>query len=42
MDGPRDDHNKWNKPDREKTNSIWYYLSLKKDTNELIYKTETD
>ena len=42
MDGPRDDHNKWNKPDREKTNSIWYCLSLKEDTNELIYKTETD
>ena len=25
-----------------KTNIIWYHLYVKSDTNELIYKTETD
>ena len=36
-------HTKWNKSDRER--QIWYHLyeeSEKKDTNELIYKTEID
>ena len=45
MDGPRDYHTKWNKPDRERLISydIAYMWNLKKnkDTDELIYKTET-
>ena len=42
MDGPRDYHIKWSKI---KTNIIWHHLyveSKKNDTDELIYKTETD
>ena len=42
MAGPRDDHTKQSKPDRERQIS-WYRLyvgSKKYDTNELIYKTE--
>ena len=49
MDGPRDCHTKWSKPERERQISydITYMWNLKKkkdtkDTNELIYKTETD
>ena len=44
MDGPRDYHTKWSKSDREKqiTHDITYMQNLKNDTNELIYKTETD
>ena len=45
MDGPTDYHTKWSKPDREKQISydIPYLWNRKKnDTNELIYKTETD
>ena len=47
MDGPRDYHTKWSKSDRERQISydITYMWNLKKkknDTNELIYKTETD
>ena len=44
MDGPRDYHSKWNKPDRERQISydISYMWYLKNSTNELIYKTETD
>ena len=44
MDGPRDDHTKQSKPDRE-TNIIWYHVyveSKKNDTTELVYKTEID
>ena len=39
---PRDDHTKRSKS--EKDNSIWHHLQgyLKYDTDELIYKTETD
>ena len=45
IDGPRDYHTKWNKSDRE--GQISYDISHKwklekKDTNELIYKTETN
>ena len=42
MDGPRDYHTKWSKPDRERQISydITYMGSLKNDTNELIYKIE--
>ena len=44
MDGPRDYHTKWSKSDRER--QIWHHSyvvsNLKNDTNELIYKTETD
>ena len=47
MGGPRDYHTKWSKSDRER--QISYDTAYKKmlsgkknDTNELIYKTETD
>ena len=45
MDGPGDYHNKWSKSDRERqiSDDIVYMQNLKKkDTNELIYTTETD
>ena len=44
MDGPRDYHTKWGKSDRERQISydITYMWNLKYDTNEPIYKTETD
>ena len=44
MDGPRDYHTNWSKSDRERQISydIAYMWNLKYDTNELIYKTETD
>ena len=44
MDGPRDDHTKWSKSDREAQISydITHMWNLKYDTNELIYKRETD
>ena len=43
MDGPRDYHTKWNKPDRERELSydITYMWNLKYNTNEHIYETET-
>ena len=43
MDGPRDYHTKWSKPDRERQIScdITYMWNLEYDINELIYKTET-
>ena len=44
MDGPRDYHTKRSKSDRERQipYDITYMWNLKYDTNELIYKTETD
>ena len=46
MGGPRDYHPKWSKSDRGRQISyhITYMWNLKSknDTNELIYKTETD
>ena len=48
MDGPGDYHTKWSKSERERqiTHDINYLESKKKkinnDTNEPIYKTETD
>ena len=47
MDGPKDYHAKWSKSDRERQISydityMWNLKKKKKDTNELIYKTETD
>ena len=43
MDGARDYHTKWNKSEKEISYDITYMWNLKKkDTNELIYKTETD
>ena len=46
MDGPRDDHTKWSKPDMERQISYdiayMWNLKKKKDTNELIYKTEIE
>ena len=43
MDGRRDYHTKWSKPDKDKYHDIAYMWNLKKtDTNELIYKTEID
>ena len=41
-DGPRDYHIKWSKSEKEKYHNITYMWSLKNDTNELIYKIETD
>ena len=43
MDGPRDYHTKWSKSGRERQILYDIYMwDLKYDTNELIYKTETD
>ena len=44
MDGPRDDHPKWNKSGRERQAlyNITFTRDLKYDTNELIYETEPD
>ena len=44
MDRPRDYHPKWSKSEREIPTwyDITYMWNLKYDTNELIYKTETD
>ena len=44
MDGPRDDHTKWSKSDRERQipYDITYVWNLKDDTNEHFYETETD
>ena len=46
MGGPRDYHTKWSKPNRERqvSHDITYMWNLKgkKDTNELISKTERD
>ena len=44
MDGLRDYHTKWSKSDRERQTPcvITYMWNLKYDTNEPIYKTETD
>ena len=46
MDGPRDYHTKWSKSDRKRQISydityMWNLKKKKKDTNELISKTET-
>ena len=39
MDGPRDDHTKWSKSDKDKYHMILLICGiLKNDTNELIYK----
>ena len=43
MDGPRDDHTKWRKSDKDKYHMISLYVESKtNDTNEVIYKTEID
>ena len=44
MNWPRDYHTEWSKPDRERQilYDITYMWNLKINTNELIYKTETD
>ena len=43
MGGPRDYHTKGSKSDKNKYHMIITYLwNLKKDTNEFMYKTETD
>ena len=46
MEGPRDDHSMGSKSDRERQISYdithMWNLILENDTNELIYKTETD
>ena len=43
MDGPRDDHIKRSKSERERRLSyITYMWNLKYDTNEHIYETETE
>ena len=40
MDGPRDCHTEWSKSDREINMILLIWGLKKKDTNELIYKTE--
>ena len=44
MDGPKDYHTKWNRSERERQlpYDISYTWSLKYDTSEFIYETETD
>ena len=44
MDGPRDYHTKSSKTEKDKYHMISLICGIKKksDTNELIYKTETD
>ena len=44
VDGPRDYFTKWNKSEGERQipHDITYMWNLKYDTNEFIYKTETD
>ena len=44
MDGPRDYHTKRSKSERERQTpyDLTYMWNLKYDTNEHIYKTETD
>ena len=44
MDATRDYHTKWSKSERERQipYDITYMWHLKYDTNEPIYKTETD
>ena len=44
MDGPGDYYTKWSKSERERQISYIAYMQnlIKNDTNELIYKTETD
>ena len=42
MDGPRDYHTKWSESDRERQIPYITYTNLKDNTNELIYKAETD
>ena len=44
MDGPRDYHTKWSKSERERQipYNITYMWNLKYETNEPIYKTETE
>ena len=43
MSGHRDHHTKWTMSDKDKYHTISLLCEiLKSDTNELIYKTETD
>ena len=44
MDGLRDCHTEWSKSDRERQilHDITYMWNLKNNTNESIYKMETD
>ena len=43
VDGPRDYHTKWSKPEKGKYHMYHLYVESKKnDINGLIYKTETD
>ena len=40
MDGPRDYHTKWSKPDKDKYHMILLICDVKSDTNELFSKPE--
>ena len=44
MGGPRDYHTKWSKSEKERqiAHDITYMQNLKFDTNERVYKRETD
>ena len=42
MDRPRDSHTEWGQTETQTPNDITYMWNLKNNTNEFIYKTETD
>ena len=42
MDGPRNDHSKRRKTDKDKYHILFIHGNPKNDMNELIYKIETD
>ena len=41
-DGPRDDHSKWSKSEKDKYDITYMWNLIKNNTNGLIYKTEID
>jgi len=42
MDGPRDDHTKQSKSERQKPYNFTFMWNIKYDTNKFIHETETD
>ena len=42
MDGPGDNHTKWTQKDKDKYHMISLICGILKNTNELLYKKETD
>lgn len=42
MDGPRGYYSEWNKPDRKKTNILWFHVIYNlKNSNEQTYQKQT-